>query len=87
MRFRITIAMLEIRNRITLQSKVNICKSDVKIGDYADSLHRPPHTWSSIFRLQRSVYAVNELTHNSIIVFDSTPNSIISPRHNRICGS
>ena len=39
MRFRLTIAMLEIRNRKTLQSKVNICKSDVKIGDYADSLY------------------------------------------------
>ena len=39
MRLRITIAMLEIRNRETLQSKVNICKSDVKIGDYADSLN------------------------------------------------
>ena len=39
MRLRITIAMLEIRNRETLQSKVNICKSDVKIGDYADSLY------------------------------------------------
>ena len=38
MRLRITIAMLEIRNRKTLQSKVNICKSDVKISDYADSL-------------------------------------------------
>ena len=38
MRLRITIAMLGIRNRETLQSKVNICKSDVKIGDYADSL-------------------------------------------------
>ena len=46
MRLRITIAMLEIRNRETLQSSyefnnemiVNICKSDVKIGDYADSL-------------------------------------------------
>ena len=38
MRLRITIAMLEIRNRETLQSKVNICKSDVKIDDYADSL-------------------------------------------------
>ena len=38
MQLRITIAMLEIRNRKTLQSKVNICKSDVKIGDYADSL-------------------------------------------------
>ena len=38
MRLRIAIAMLEIRNRKTLQSKVNICKSDVKIGDYADSL-------------------------------------------------
>ena len=38
MRLRITIAMLEIRNRITLQSKVDICKSDVKIDDYADSL-------------------------------------------------
>ena len=44
MRLRITIAMLEIRNRETLQSKVNICKSDVKIGDYADSLtaYDPP---------------------------------------------
>ena len=30
--------MVEIRNRKTLQSKVNIFKSDVKIGDYADSL-------------------------------------------------
>ena len=30
--------MVEIHNRKTLQSKVNICKSDVKIGDYADSL-------------------------------------------------
>ena len=39
MRLRITIAMLEIRNRETLQSKVNICRSDVKIGDYADSLN------------------------------------------------
>ena len=38
MRLRITNPMLEIRNRKTLQSKVNICKSDVKIGDYADSL-------------------------------------------------
>ena len=38
MRLRIAIAMLEIRNRKTLQSKVNICESDVKIGDYADSL-------------------------------------------------
>ena len=33
--------MVEIRNRKTLQSKVNICKSDVKIGDYADSLVNP----------------------------------------------
>ena len=31
--------MVEICNRETLQSKVNICKSDVKIGDYADSLN------------------------------------------------
>ena len=30
--------IVEIRNRKSLQSKVNICKSDVKIGDYADSL-------------------------------------------------
>ena len=44
MRLRITIAMLEIRNRKTLQSKVNICKSDVKIGDYADSL-TPDSNW------------------------------------------
>ena len=30
--------MVEICNRQTLQSKVNMCKSDVKIGYYADSL-------------------------------------------------
>ena len=34
---------MEIRNRETLQSKVNICKSDVKIGDYADSLGTLKH--------------------------------------------
>ena len=45
MRLRITIAMLEIRNRETLQSKVNICKSDVKIGDYADSLVKQYRTY------------------------------------------
>ena len=39
MRLRITIAMLEIRNRKTLQSKVKYMQSDVKIGDYADSLN------------------------------------------------
>ena len=49
MRLRITIAMLEIRNRETLQSKVNICKSDVKIGDYADSLS-VGKVWSTILR-------------------------------------
>ena len=40
MQLRITILMciVKIRNTKTLQSKVNICKSDVKIGDYADSL-------------------------------------------------
>ena len=38
LRITIPICMVEIRNRKTLQSKVNICKSDVKIGDYADSL-------------------------------------------------
>ena len=43
MQLRITIPMCmgEIRNRKTLQSKVNICKSDVKIRDYADSLVSP----------------------------------------------
>ena len=45
MQLRITIAMLEIRNRKTLQSKVNICKSDVKIGDYADSLKGLLFNW------------------------------------------
>ena len=47
MQLRITIAMLEIRNRKTLQSKVNICKSDVKIGDYADSL-----AWKLLMQLR-----------------------------------
>ena len=47
MQLRITIAMcmVEIRNRKTLQSKVNICKSDVKIGDYADSLMTMSLKW------------------------------------------
>ena len=47
MRLRITIDMLEIRNRKILQSKVNICKSDVKIGDYADSLVNSKHVIQS----------------------------------------
>ena len=38
LRIAIAMCMVEIRNRKTLQTKVNICKSDVKIGDYADSL-------------------------------------------------
>ena len=33
--------MLEIRNRKTLRSRINICKNDVKIGDRADSLSSP----------------------------------------------
>ena len=47
MQLRITIAMcmVEIRNRKTLQSKGNICKSDVKIGDYADSLPLNAHVY------------------------------------------
>ena len=48
MRLRITIAMLEIRNRETLQSKVNVCKSDVKIDDYADSLHKTVHNTTTL---------------------------------------
>ena len=32
--------MLEIRNRKTLQSKIMVCKSDVKIGDCAHSLSK-----------------------------------------------
>ena len=52
MQLRITIAMcmVEIRNRKTLQSKVNICKSDVKIGDYADSLGNSLKFMSSDFK-------------------------------------
>ena len=52
MRLRITIAMLEIRNRKTLQSKVNICKSDVKIGDYADSLYLANHGYHDCTRVR-----------------------------------
>ena len=37
--------MLEIRNRKTLQSKIKVCKSDIKIGDCAHSLitHKLKH--------------------------------------------
>ena len=45
--------MLEIRNRETLQSKVNICKSDVKIGDYADSLTEPLNNTITIISYNR----------------------------------
>ena len=31
--------MLEIRNRKTIWSKIKVCKSDLKIGDCAHSLH------------------------------------------------
>ena len=52
MQLRITIAMcmVEIRNRKSLQSKVNICKSDVKIGDYADSLPMTKLLWNAYFK-------------------------------------
>ena len=63
MRLRIAIAMLEIRNRKTLQSKVNICKSDVKIGDYADSLGVDCQVLQS---LQKK--ALNFMTNSSYIV-------------------
>ena len=62
MRLRITIAMLEIRNRETLQSKVNICKSDVKIGDYADSLVAIVHAFAHLCVLC-SVYPYTTWTH------------------------
>ena len=65
MRLRITIAMLEIRNRETLQSKVNICKSDVKIADYADSL--PPNL---IIYLRCHI-------ENNIDFYNSTPMVMI----------
>ena len=39
----LTIAMFEMRNRITIQSKNNVCKSDVKIGDCAHSLEIYQH--------------------------------------------
>ena len=54
MRLCITNPMLEIRNRKTLQSKVNICKSDVKIGDYADSLVSMSHLYVSVVIIERS---------------------------------
>ena len=58
MRLRITIAMLEIRNRKTLQSKVNICKSNVKIGDYADSLLSWYHALSVYIKQNYIIYRV-----------------------------
>ena len=70
MRLRITIAMLEIRNRETLQSKVNICKSDVKIGDYADSListQKPPNVGPSI--------AISEPIIAGLVLAAGSPNS------------
>ena len=51
-------AMLESRPRETLQSKVNICKSDVKIGDYADSLNtnmNQPHCYTTEHILQKQI--------------------------------
>ena len=33
--------MLEIRNRKTLQSKIKVCKSDVKIGDCTYTIDLP----------------------------------------------
>ena len=72
MRLRITIAMLEIRNRETLQSKVNICKSDVKIGDHADSLRTHDKffvTFSKITKmtllcLQNRKFVFAQICHN-----------------------
>ena len=65
MRLGITIAMLEIRNRQTLQSKVNICKSDVKIGDYADSLFLISHLCLNNQSNVIIVYHVNHINMTS----------------------
>ena len=78
MRLRITIAMLEIRNKKILQSKVNICKSDVKIGDYADSLvvrrlkdhmctNNLYNPLQSAYRSQHSTETAILKIHNNII--------------------
>ena len=72
MRLRIAIVMLEIRNRKTLQSKVNICKSDVKIGDYADSL-----TLANIKRQHIRVY-------RGCKIYDCTDYNV-TIRHNCDC--
>ena len=71
MRLRITIAMLEIRNRETLQSKVNICKSDVKIGDYADSLHHLLHPVQLYNNNRYSVSQNSELRTQKFIQHNS----------------
>ena len=73
MRLRITIAMLEIRNRKTLQSKVNICKSDVKIGDYADSLETA--------QLDRSFNIQQRALHSFCCLFQTLCVSISHDAH------
>ena len=40
--------MLEIRNRKTLQSKIKVFKSDVKIGDCVHSLPQVGQAWAVI---------------------------------------
>ena len=48
--------MLEIRNRKTLRSRINICKNDVKIGDRADSLSAGKCCFKFILRNNLSLY-------------------------------
>ena len=87
MRLRITIAMLEIRNRKTLQSKVNICKSDVKIGDYADSLAMNCHIFSLLrdTKMGHNYHCVgmNSLHHSLFVNARNCSRKVLFTEFNR----
>ena len=72
MRLRISIAMLEIRNRKTPQSKVNICKSDVKIGDYVDSLCVCGLTTENTAHLLQCSLLIRSCTLDDLLEFNDT---------------
>ena len=48
--------MIEIQNRKTLQSKNNVCKRDLKIGDCAHSLSKNRNYWKSARAVRKKNY-------------------------------
>ena len=67
--------MLEIRNRKTLRSRINICKNDVKIGDRADS-----HDSNYMYYIPQKRYYIVENPYSNVNRINICCNIVSSER-------